>query len=750
MSYSTFGHDPTYVSQQPGWRLAFVSLVVAAILGLAFRVYFSPQRIKGWIEAELKRQPAKIDLQFKSAELRLARGALPQLAIRLTDVEGRAARSCAKTPGFRVSEIHIPFRLIPLFRGQVLVGTVHGGALSVDLDALRDNCERIEGAASVAQESASKQESKQDQKVGAAGPDALAVGGTVRPWWTPEQVRTVRNLVSGLRFDSVELKFERGRKHVVFEDLSARADLANDAIFVSTDVRVPPALLFDHQFPPFALEATIKPDAADVEIKGSLAEGNLNGLATLKAMRGDVWIDAHLHATSVPLSALLPFARRAGWLDRDIRAKFLWLQCEASIRGRARGLFRENPLQVEKCAVEGESGRVAVERATFGPGEKLEPFEIALAGVDIEKWLAMLGRKGPSGVMSKFGRLSGRVHVRSRDHLVFDGAWLDSQLLFSRRNVRVQQPVSEIRGRIERRLRWPEGGRGKDKQGRPEEHWTATFNEIRLAGGKFDGQVAIEANGPLQAGSVDVDIRELRLHPDVEKLLLGGEWSGFRLQGRGALAEGRLGGFSGNLEISGIKGAEIRADKMSSRILLNTEGQVKLDANIAEGEIRGGSRVVAVVAPVLLGHKFEEEWVAFKSAIAQITIFNRDLRWEKASVLLRNGQIWLTSAGLIQGQGDISGWVGVDFPKMKKLRWDLSGKGNSPRLEPNDRTRRDTAGREFSDAALGVFVPASKSKSVETTASQGVGLRSLGEKVLERAKAILPTRESKVEKGVAP
>lgn len=668
-------------------------------MGVSFRIYFSPARIKSWIEAELKRQPAKIDLQFQSAQLSLSRGAIPQLAIRLTDVQGRSARSCAKEPGFHISEIYIPFRLVPLFQGRVAVGTVHGRTLVVDLDALRDRCDseslmksdrEVESVRAEAATSKGKAEGEPSSSEPSSSQELTT--GSVRPWWTPAQIQTVQNLVSGLSFDLIELKFERAKKQILFEDVSVRADVASHALSLATDVRVPPELLYGQQLPPFALEATVRPDSADVEIKGNLAEGSLSGLATLKAMPGDVMLDAHVQATSIPLSALLPFIRRAGWMTQDLQPKFLWLQCEAAVRGQIRHLFREHPVRIEKCALEGESGKIALDQATFGPGDRMEPFEITLAGVDIERALAMFGRKGPSGVMSKFGRLSGRVQVKSRDDIVFDGALLDAQFLFSRQSVRVQQPVPEIRGRMDYR------------DGR----WRMAAEEIQLTGGTFAGRVSVEMEKDLSAGKLDVAISDFRPNPAVQKLLIGGEWEQLTLSGQGEIREGLVGLFKGDLRLGGVKGAQIRARELIARATLEG-GQAKLDGTIVEGAFLKASRAFEVMAPIFLGHDWTEEWIDFSDAHAQLSLQDRDLRWEKASALLRKKQIWVSSAGTWKDGGGLQGWVSVDFPKLKKLRWDLSGTTREPKLSPGDRVRRETGGRSLKNTDLGLFIPVEKS-----------------------------------------
>ena len=138
--------DNEYTSQQPGFKLVFVALVVAAIMGLSFRLYFSAQRMKSLIEQELARRPSPVAIQFKTAEFSLARGMIPQIAIRLVEVEGRSVKSCAKVPGFKISELFIPFRPLALIRGKISIGVIHSEKLEIDLDAMKDRCNESEVA----------------------------------------------------------------------------------------------------------------------------------------------------------------------------------------------------------------------------------------------------------------------------------------------------------------------------------------------------------------------------------------------------------------------------------------------------------------------------------------------------------------------------------------------------------------------------------------------------------------------------
>jgi hypothetical protein len=266
-----------------------------------------------------------------------------------------------------------------------------------------------------------------------------------------------------------------------------------------------------------------------------------------------------------------------------------------------------------------------------------------------------------------------------------------------------------------------------------------------LVGGRFKGRVALDMDATLKQGRIDASVTDLSFHPEVQALMVGGSMTGVRIEGVGDIEEGQLTTFKGDVGVASIEGAQVRLRDGVLKVSIE-KGLTRFDASVPEGEIAQTSQVFKSVQPIFLGHPFESEWVPFKDAISLLKLENRNLSWEKSSVLLRNGQIWVTGAGGMGESGVLRGWVAIDYPKLKKLRWNIFGSAIAPELDPLPKTMADIKRQTIDNSVLGIFVPTPKTAPAAPQAEGSEGIRSLGQKVLDRAKSILP----KIEGGAQP
>ena len=126
------------------FKIFIVAVAVAIISGLSIRFYFSPDRLREWFDLALSRQASKMKIEFRSAELKLAEGAMPQLAVELQGVKlSKVLDECPQNqfdPAIEAERLRIPLRVSDLLFGNVSVGTLGADGLNVDLDRLKQNC----------------------------------------------------------------------------------------------------------------------------------------------------------------------------------------------------------------------------------------------------------------------------------------------------------------------------------------------------------------------------------------------------------------------------------------------------------------------------------------------------------------------------------------------------------------------------------------------------------------------------------
>lgn len=649
--------EQEYTSQQPGFRLVFVALVVAAILGLSFRLYFSSQRMKTWIEAELTRRPSPVQISFDAAEFSLARGMIPQIAIRLVNVHGRSVKSCSEKPGVRISELFIPFRMMSLLRGDVAIGVIHGENLSIDIDAVK----KCEAPISTPAETANAAVSAASQ--------ASVEPSNIRPWWSAEQWEKVTSLVAGISFSHVTMTFEQQQKYVAFDDFMVTPNTVTKELSLTTEVHVPPNLVLGQSIPAFALEVVAKADSADLQINGHIGEGGLQGLATVKAIPNDVQITAHLSISQVPLSTVFSYLEKKGNMSKDIRPRFLWVNCEASVTGAAKGLLKNNPVVLERCAIEGDSAQVLLDRAVIGPGNKLEPFAVNISKIDMRKFFALINRQGPSGIMQNFGSLTGKVNIRALDDLDFAGELASASFIFSQQAVRYLQPVPTLLGTA------------AFKRG----VWDVAITGANVTGGKFEGTARVHFDEN-RDGKIDLNVKELAFHPDIQRLLTKGYIENMSLNGMGSFERGKFQGFNGKVEMRRIKGSDLEAP--DARATLKIEEHRASGKMVAgSGRLRRNSEIFNILKPVLFGHKFRDDWIAVKDFEADFNLENRVFTWKNASVIIPEAVLKMRSSGSVNDGDQILASLQADYPTMKDLRWDVSGSLFGPTFQPTSNTR---------------------------------------------------------------
>jgi len=662
--------EQNYVSQQKGWSISFFALVFAALIGLGIRFYFSNERVTAWLKSEMSKQNLPVELNFTQARLSLSDSGLPQLAVRVSGVRARDRRSCVDRDGVTVNEVTIPVHLTHLIlERRFSLGLIYGDEIVVDLDALRDRCAQVTAEVSPPAKPTSE----------------VAL---IRDWYSPAALQRIQKLLKGVSFSRLRLKIENASKVLDFESLLVRSALGSDSVSVSADLRLSPELVWGQVLTPFAIEVLVKPRMADLEVRGQLGEGQVTGLANVTAAAGDVSVDAHLSLNSVPLNALKPLlvaTRQFGDLAR-FQPRSTWLTCELSVMGLARQLFEKNPIVVEDCLLNGSAGQVRVGRTAIGPNGKLSPVRVGFQDVDVLKFSEMFSLSAPKGIFSEFGLLTGQLEISSIEEMSLQATIRSAKLRFSRGGIRAAQIIDAIGLKLRR-----------SAQG-----WFAQIQEVQLAEGRYQGLIELETDSAFSTGLLRVAVDDLAFAPAVQKLMVNGQWEKIKISGQAKIEAGQLGRFLAEVSMKGLKTEDLLIAEIDGRLrILDRQGE--LDLNIPKGELRRDSKIFRTLTPIFMGHAMTEEWIPFQDAQGSLRLVERSLSWERTRALLRGGQIWISSVGGLDPSDEFFGWIGVDFPKLKKMRWNLSGPWRDVRLKPNDFTLSQQRQGPLNDRSLGIY-----------------------------------------------
>lgn len=730
------------VQEPSGWRIFFFSVAVACLLGLSFRLYFSPVRLKGWINQNMHQQTWPFEIRFKGAELRLSRGSIPQFAVVLTGVQAAPTFECLADAPLKISELRLPFRLMSFFEGRVSLSSVAADDLSIDLDGIK-NCGRAvaedEPSASVSLEHEKKKKATEvsvSSSLPSSNPVAEVHATLVQPWWTPVQMQAVRGLLEGIEFSRVELLFENKTKKVYLESFDLRANEDEDSVSLAVDLRVPKEVTYGEEVPPLSIEATVKADSAAVEVSAHLSEGTLKGFATLRPAPGrTLEIDSRVAVQDVPLSTLVPLLRKSKITSADFKPRFLWLDCQATIHGPFQGLFKVSPVRLENCGLKGvgakgSGGKIVLASAVRQPGGVWDSFSAKFVNVDMHRLLETFSLKGPDGVADHFGQLSGTLDVRSARDAAFKGVLEGALVRFSNRSVRALQKVLALG--IQIRFQGPQ--------------IVGEVEQVRLENGEFDGKVNFVVDSDRQRSEIRADIRRLKLDERVQSVMSGGQIGHLSGQGEMKLEAGQLKTVRGEIQLESLVGREFSISGVRAQTeLKGRDFLVALKAK--ELGVHPTSALFRSLRPLFFEHDFGPvDWILVHEPSVKMKVFDSGEReWEKAQGWMENERIHLTSAGVYSRERRLSGWVHVDYPAAKNLKWILSGTMDAPIFTDESRALTELRRRDVvDDATLGLPIVKSEGAELEESLSSKTtrGLRELGTKVFQRAKAIVPAKRS--------
>lgn len=687
------------------------------MIGLSFRVYFSPDRIKSWVQSAIENQNTKLSLVFQSARLKLASGAVPQLAIVLNGVEFTPHPDCVPEPSLRVAELELPFRFVSLLRGQLAIGTVTADDIVVDLDRFKNRC----------RESKSHPTSELKNSRDEAPVTAKVSGTMAKPWWKEDQLLQIQELISGVKFSKVEIQFEDRAKSIVLESFSARSNHGSDTVEVKSDLRIPRELVFGEELPPLSLKASVQSDSMEVSVAVPLSEGQLNAWAALvPSSDGGLEIDARIAVGDVPLSTMGPLLTKTGLAQLTFRPKFLWLDCEARVKGRFQGLFRDNPVHFERCLVEGNGGSVHVDSAVRNPSGTWEPFVVRLSQVDVRRLLETFSLEGPDGVANNFGQLSGEVGIQSGDEAHFKGVVDGAQIRFSSRSVRAVQTLQRVQVRA-------------DLKG---DTVSGSIHRVDLKGGLFDGHVDFTMNRSFNSGSIFVKIDSLVLDEKIQDLLVGGRMGVVAGEAKVDVLEGGLSNLRGDFQLNDVEGREFSIKSASLKTESGANGLVQVTLQTPEVSLLRKSRLFKSMQSLFFGYDFEaKEQIPIRNAMIRTTISGTGgVSWDRAKGSMEGNRIQLVSTGELTRSRNISGWVGVDYPRVKNLKWSLSGTSDAPVFTEVEASFEAFKSRSAINAeTLGLPMSPLADQDSDLVSDRATRrLRELGERVIEKARRIVP------------
>lgn len=643
-----------YVDGRAGWRLFLFSVALSVISGLAFRLYFNPTRIQAWVNEAIIEQAISADIRFQKAALRLARGAMPYLAVEINGVEVSFAPDCGIEPGLQIEKLWIPLSFTSFFTGQITIGTIEGENVVADVDALKARCPQVtaqgESAAPTAAPAPVQESAKPSQPV---------------RWWTPEQMAEVQRLVKGIRLSNVEILFEQKTKKIYVGDFHVKPG-QDDGLYLESELSIPPELVFGERLPLLRIEAKARPDSADVRVSAGLDEGELTATGTLRPTK-DGGMDAKIVASvkNVPLSTLAPLAVRSGIVHGAFQPRFMWMNCRAEISGRFQGLFDSNPLYLENCEIfGGGDSRIKVAKATRFPNGTWDHVRFEINHVELRRLMTTFGWQGAESIFDDYGQLFGAIEIPAKGEGKFEGAIKNAVIRFSSRSQLAYQKLNQMRVKIQL------------KDGRLE----GVLDGFEFDGGKADGTIEFALMDGLKRGQASAKIRSLRFVDSVQSLLFGGSLENANGSAEAAFRDGRLAEMKSVLRLQKLEGRDFRFQEAIAQTELDpSTEEFRLHLQTPEFRVSKNSNLAYAARPLFFGHEFDEEWVPVHDFVMRARFMKSGgLSWDLLQGNLEGGLIRMSSVGQFTRDRKVTGWVSLDYPAVKQLRWRLSGQLGMP------------------------------------------------------------------------
>ena len=694
------------LTRRSGWSLFLATAVISALIGVSIRLYFSPERLRFWIERAIASATvgdANFAVDFQQAQLKLANGSLPQIAVEVSHVRVTRNANCAPIgeaapliPALQMAKLTVPLRFTSLFTGRVAIGTLNAEDLVFDLEALKGECG---GKDKLAPATKTENSAREKTSIPVAG------NSPARPWWTSEQATAIRKVIEGVEFNRVTVRFEDGSKHVDLEDFEAQ--IAGDRLRVQSTVRVPKELTQGEPLPDFEFAADVEPSLANVNLDARLSEGRLHATAILKPAAGSqITIEAKLGLKNLPLSTLVPVLTRVAVIKREMRPKFLWLNCEASIAGQFQGLLQTSPLELSRCEVQGNGTQIHLVNAVRLPDGHWKPFRVAIESADVRQLLDMFMISGLDGIAGDLGKVHGEVAVgtertpaeedlsektddrNSADvHAFFSGA----QLKFSNRSVRAFQTIANLESRFK-----------VFSDGRV----VGEIPKIELEDGKFDGNIQFDIAKHAARGSVQVTMKQLEVSQKVQAVMLDGNLRMLSGDLRGELRDGRLEDLRGALKAESLETSDWKLETLMVQPSLARDRTVHLQMRTPEVLMKPNTPLAAATQSLSFSQLETQKGERLQDVVLKVAIppSGGGLAWMQASAQAEKGRVKVSSEGAATRDRQLSGWVRVDFPNAKKLKWEIAGSTETPEFTFDESSGSAQLRRALSDKAMSARV----------------------------------------------
>lgn len=644
------------IAEQPGRFVLFSGLLLAVVLGLAFRGLMAPTKVRSMIEAAASRMHKEVQVEFDSAQISLSRGLLPHFAVVITNVKMSSANECWMKPVLTVDELRLPLSLWAVLKGESPITQIQGGDVLVNLRSPYKNCQNNSEAPKFEKPALQRFVTL---KAGTAPRSGAQATPQVKAISVDRLRVSVPKLAEPLELLSMDLRLKSHSPRVV--ELTAKTHLMKD-----------------EQVGDYLSHATVWGEYSEfplarlqTRVSGNWREGSYH----LKASYGmtEEHLATEVDLKHIPLSLIFQIFKKFHWLKEDFNGRQIWvsLNAQSSIH---KSNYKAAEMQLKNLRLEGDLGDLAVNEARIVSLDPVKyfPFTVEIQRLSFDRLLSLFNRPHPAKTLGRLGLFDGRAEVTDQEHIQLKGVHRGLEFIFSNKGQRELQTLREFSTEM-----------SLDKAG-----WHMKASRfVPDRGGVLEGQ--LQVNAPLDGSYFDFKGKatEIRLSSGVAKLMTaGGQLGAFSGELGMRVQDGQVRQLRGQLnsDLMEIEGVGVERLRMS----FDTQGeQVRSQAQVQKLEIKVGSPAFQVLKDLIDPAWMSGDSLKMKNLISQFEGANfQAVEWKSFSAQLEKGGR-LQSDGSWDSVGKLSGQVQVLGGKAAQ-HWDLGGFRDEPRFTPGEGGRK--------------------------------------------------------------
>ncbi len=709
--------------------LFFFGILVSTFVGGAVRAFFSPRQIELWVSTTLEKEQPPIHLSFAKGSLSLSHRFIPRLGLVFEQVHIRPNDYCKVNADLFIEQLYLPIQVLDFFKGKLKFRQIEISKAELSLEA--GTCESSPVAiAEVSNPVAPVLDAKAKSTAGAEvavqekiKPEIVAAINFFHTRW-PKEMKNTSDRVQGLKV--LELKIRKGEQPIALvKDLDVDTSTPEEFHLISHfEVHRLQGLV--ESVDPTRLEVDIDPEVLKFRLTEQIREGRV--LASGEVLLSNLLFTAKTEFSNVPTRPVFDFIVRNGWSENNLNwPRQSWVNGVARLSGAIENLS-DTRVQFDEWKFDGDLGKASLKSFTFRPLKDEawgEPLKIKFTKLKVDPTIELLGITRLNGMFQSYGNFEGELVAVNPKQWELSGVWSKLVLKFSRFKVRGTQELSFSSQLLLK-----------------DERISGQISEVKLRGGEFDGKLSFNVSrdgvGPFQ-----IEVPKFGFSPKVEKLMLGGVAEGLEIYGQGHLKNWQVDKWEGAVGLAAIKGASWSAlgVKVHSQLQHSDPTPLRMNFNMTAKELQIASThpYYPELKPLYLDQEMKDESLLWSGLQTRAVLENKNLSWSKAMVKDSRRKIIFSSEGSWSALNGVEGWISVDFPVLKLLKWDLSGTPQAIRLQPSAVMLKELA-RRNPNFNIQSYLPPQKVK-------QERQLEAIGEKVIETAKKILPAPKSKTEEN---